>query len=84
MNINYKTSENSFIGCYADLVDTVSSIADRVNIMDNDYSNMFYVIDYNNCLMMSSFHYYLKNILPKKGYIISNDIYHNQIKDEKD
>jgi hypothetical protein len=80
----YKTSENAFIGCYADLVDTVSSIADGLNIIDNDYSNMFYVIDYNNLLMMSSFQYYLKNILLKKGYIISNDLYHNHIKDEKE
>ena len=79
----YRTSEKAFIGCYADLVDTKTSIANGVNIIDNDYSNMFYIVDYNNRLMMSSFEYYLKQILLKKGYIIETDLYYTYIKDKK-
>ena len=37
-----------------------------LEIINNDYSNMFYIIDYNNRLMMSSLEYYLKEILLKK------------------
>ncbi len=40
----YRTSEKAFIGCYADLVDTKTSIADGVNIIENDYSNMLLII----------------------------------------
>jgi hypothetical protein len=65
------------------LVDTKTSIANGVNIIDNDYSNMFYIVDYNNRLMMSSFEYYLKQILLKKGYIIETDLYYTYIKDKK-
>lgn len=72
----YRTNENALIGCYADLVDTRSSIYDGIEIIDNDYSLMFYNIDYHNHLMMSSFKYYLLDILKNKGYIIHSNLKH--------
>ncbi len=42
---------------YANLGDTRSSISDGVEMIDNDYSSMFYIIDDHNQLMMSSFKY---------------------------
>lgn len=79
----YRNSENAFIGCYADLVDTISSIGDGVKIYDNDYSLMFYELEYNERLMMSSFEYYLKEILIKKGYILYNNIQYSYDTEEQ-
>ena len=56
--------------------------------MDNDYSLMFYEVDYNERLMKSSFQYYLKEILLNKGYILDIDLqythYENKIKNNDD
>ncbi len=41
---HYRTSEKVFIGCYANLVDIATSIYGGVDILDNDYSNMFILL----------------------------------------